>query len=145
MNHQRVLQLMLSCHKVRKKKCAQHVQVRNRNTFIIPHVIYKSSTCSLPFVTHYVSDLQYISIEYLSCIFLCLEYQTSSPSFLTSPQKSNLSVQNQGHIGDRWHNTYIEAQPLSVKVSIIHGLGTFLSGFLLCIFSVLKGLGISVT
>ena len=31
------------------------------------------------------------------------------PSFLTLSQKSNLSIQNQGHIGDRWHNTYIEA------------------------------------
>ena len=31
------------------------------------------------------------------------------PSFLTLPQKSILSIWNQGHIGDRWQNTYIEA------------------------------------
>ena len=44
-------------------------------TFIIPHVIYKSSTCSLPFITCYVSSSQYISFEYLSCIFLSFKYQ----------------------------------------------------------------------
>ena len=89
--------------------CHTFVSFIPHATFIIPDVISKSSTCSLPFVTYYVSDLQYISIKYLSCIFLSFEYQTSSPSFLTLSQKSNLSVQNQGHIGDRRHNTYIEA------------------------------------
>ena len=86
--------------------CHTFVSFIPHATFIIPHVISKSSTCSLPFVTYYVSDLQYISIEYLSCIFLSFEYQTSSPSFLTSSQKSNLSVR---HIGDGRHNTYVEA------------------------------------
>ena len=77
--------------------------------FIIPHAISKSSTCLLPLVTCYVSSLQYISFEYLSCISPVSNINSSSPSFLTSPQKSNLSIRNQGHIGDGWHNTYIEA------------------------------------
>ena len=76
---------------------------------IIPHAICKSSTCSLPFVTCHVSSLQYISFKYLSCISPVSNINSSSPSFLTSPQKSNLSIWNQGHIGDGWHNTYIEA------------------------------------
>ena len=76
---------------------------------IIPHATFYYSTCSLPFVTCYVSSLQYISFEYPSCISPVSNINYSSPSFLTLLQKSNLSVQNQGHIGDGWHNTYVEA------------------------------------
>ena len=55
--------------------CHMFVLLFHMLLLIIPHAISKSSTCLLPFVTHYVSDLQYISIEYLSCIFLSFEYQ----------------------------------------------------------------------
>ena len=51
----------------------------------------------------------HISFEYPSCISPVSNINSSSPSFLTLPQKSNLSIQNQGHICDGWHNTYIEA------------------------------------
>ena len=69
---------------------------------IIPHACCPS----LPFMFQF---FPYISIEYLSCIFPVSNINSVHPSFLTSPQKSILSVQNQGHIGDGWHNTYIEA------------------------------------
>ena len=89
--------------------CHMFISFIPHATFIIPHVIYKCSTCLLPFVTCYVPSSQYISFEYLSCISPVSNINSRSPSFLTSSQKSNLSVQNQGHIGDGWHNTYIEA------------------------------------
>ena len=50
-------------------------------TFIIPHVVYKSSTCSLPFITCYVSSFQYISFEYLSCISPVLNFKLVHPPF----------------------------------------------------------------
>ena len=88
------------------------------HTFVsfIPHATSYYSTCYFQ-IFHMLIALHYplcfipsvyklrVSILYFSSF----EYQTSSPTFLTSPQKSNLSIQNQGHIGDRWHNTYIEA------------------------------------
>ena len=44
------------------------------------HMLFpKSSTCLLPFITHYFSSLQYISFEYPSCISLVLNIRSSSP------------------------------------------------------------------
>ena len=49
--------------------------------FIIPHAISKSSTCSLPFITCYVSSLQYISSKYPSCISPVLNIKLVHPPF----------------------------------------------------------------
>ena len=51
------------------------------HTFVLFfHMLFpKSSTCSLPFITHYVSSQQYISFEYLSCIFSVSNIKSSSP------------------------------------------------------------------
>ena len=44
------------------------------------HMLFpNSSTCSLPFVTHHVSSLEYISFEYPSCISLVSNIRSSSP------------------------------------------------------------------
>ena len=59
--------------------CHMFVSFFHMPLLIIPHAISKSSTCSLPFITHYVSSLQYISIKYLSCIFSVLNLKSSSP------------------------------------------------------------------
>ena len=59
---------------------ATHLYYSSTCYFLLFHMLFpKSSTCSLPFVTHYVSSLQYISIEYLSCIFSVSNIKSSSP------------------------------------------------------------------
>ena len=95
-----------------------HMFVFLCHTFVsFYHVFLFYSTCYFSFfhmlvAIHYLScfsSFLYISIEYLSCIFPVLNINSVHPSFLTSPQKSTLSIWNQGHIGDEWHNTYVEA------------------------------------
>ena len=59
----------------------------------------------LPYLWHFTCQQTLLN----TCIHTQHLLNPVHPSFLTSPQKSNLSVWNQGHIGDGWHNTYIEA------------------------------------
>ena len=59
--------------------CHMFVLLFHMLLFIIPHVISKYSTCSLPFVTYHVSSLQYISFEDPSCISLVSNINSSSP------------------------------------------------------------------
>ena len=73
--------------------CHMFVSLFHMLLFIIPHVISKSSTCLLPFITCYVSSLQYISFEYLSCISPVSNIKLVHPPFslrlrsLISPSK----------------------------------------------------------
>ena len=84
---------------------------------IIPHATSNYSTCYFQLFYMLVAlcyPLCFSSSVYKHWVpvLYFLEFWISNlvhPSLLTSSQKSNLSIQNQGHIGDGWHNTYIEA------------------------------------
>ena len=80
--------------------------------FILPcaSLPFTTSSCFRPFVYKHWIFILYYSV--LNTIFV-------QPSFLTLPQKSILSIWNQGHIGDGQHNTYIEVKPLSVTGIIL--------------------------